>query len=210
MLRFRPLHLLAVSALAASVASVASCSSSDTEGTGGGHQGPPGGPLSGAADTHCGATVQPTDPAACMGGTGGAGQGGGAGEGGAADDDDDEYGATLFNTEGDDDECKYHVKIATTPIYENEDVTLTVTLTNKTDGSPATSAETAAELFLNETHPAPNSNQSVEETAPGVYRIGPVRFDAPGRWTARFHFYEDCVDGETSPHGHAAFFLDVP
>ena len=48
------------------------------------------------------------------------------------------------------------------------------------------------------------------ETSPGTYTYGPIRFDASGKWTVRFHLYEDCVDGDTSPHGHAAFFVTVP
>jgi hypothetical protein len=43
-----------------------------------------------------------------------------------------------------------------------------------------------------------------------VFQGGPLRFDRSGRWVVRFHFYEDCNDGESSPHGHIAFFVDVP
>ena len=38
-----------------------------------------------------------------------------------------------------------------------------------------------------------------------------VRFDAKGRWTVRFHLHEECADeAPDSPHGHIAFFIDVP
>jgi hypothetical protein len=46
---------------------------------------------------------------------------------------------------------------------------------------------------------------------PGTYSVGPVRFDQAGRWFVRFHFYETCSDApEDSPHGHVAFWVDVP
>jgi hypothetical protein len=198
------------------------CGSSSTEGTGGGHAGPPGGPISGAADAHCGPQVQPTSQAACTAsGTGGAGGTGagtggaggtGAGTGGAGggDEDTSDYGATMVGSEGDDDECKYHLKWTSTPIYENEDVTFTLTITSKVDGSPATEANPEAEVFLNEIHPAPEAGEATEGPS-GTYTIGPVRFDAPGKWTVRFHLYDECSElNEDSPHGHAGFYVNVP
>jgi hypothetical protein len=45
----------------------------------------------------------------------------------------------------------------------------------------------------------------------GTYTLGPLRFDKKGKWTLRYHIRGDCVDlTEDSPHGHVAFFLDVP
>jgi hypothetical protein len=64
---------------------------------------------------------------------------------------------------------------------------------------------------LTDKHPAPNSNTVSKETTPGTYVIGPVRFDAPGQWVTKFHFYESCSDVATdSPHGHVSFLLSVP
>ncbi len=162
-----------------------------------------GGPVDGAADTHCqGVTPVLTDPAVCDG------VGEGEGEGDAGDDD---YGATMFNTEGDDDDCKYHVKYSVSDVTEGADVTFTVTATKLADNdAPAAGANARAEVFLDDNHPAPNAGTATTEGDAGVYTITPVRFDAPGRWTVRFHFYENCVDSETSQHGHAAFFIDVP
>ena len=78
-------------------------------------------------------------------------------------------------------------------------------------GGPATGANVDIEAFLSDTHPAPNSGVHTTEGPPGTYHIGPVRFDAKGRWTVRFHLHEDCADeAADSPHGHVAFFLDVP
>jgi YtkA-like len=194
---------------------IAACSSSESiapvgTGGGGGH-GPPGGPVAGPADTHCGTTVQPTSEAACHGGAGGAGGSGGGHDHGAGGGGISDYGPTLYNAEGDDDDCKYHVNFTSTDIYENQDVIFTVTLTQKSDGAPATGASPDAEVFLSDTHPAPNTDWKPLEDTPGVYKLGPIRFDAPGKWTVRFHFYESCSDGsEESPHGHVAFYVDVP
>jgi hypothetical protein len=158
--------------------------------------GPAGGPVSGAADVHCAGKAQQTDLSTCH-----------LQEDAGAPD----YGPTLYNSEGDDDDCKYHVKFTETPVRRNEHVTFTVTATTLTDGQPATGAAVLAEVFLNDTHPAPNSGQATTEKSGGVYGIGPIVFDAAGRWTVRFHLHEDCQDAtEDSPHGHAAFFIDVP
>jgi len=204
------------------VLSGAACSSSDTStgstgSTGaGGAKGTPGGPIKGDPDKHCGTKSQVTNSASCkpaMGtGTGtstSTGAGGGTGAGGEAS----EYGETQINAEGDDDNCKYHLAWTSTDIYENTDVTFTVVTSTKTDSKPLVAGELELEAFLNDTHPAPNTTppQSVTETSPGTYKIGPVRFDAPGKWTVRFHIHEDCSDlTEDSPHGHVAYFVNVP
>jgi hypothetical protein len=157
--------------------------------------GPVGGPVTGVADTHCGATVVTTSQSACNGvGTPAAGE-----------------EEVRYNAEADDDDCKYHVKFSATPVTANADVTLTATVTRKSDGQPATDADADVEAFLSETHPAPNSGTTTQETAAGTYVIGPVRFDASGRWTVKFHLYESCSDVlEASPHGHVSFYLQVP
>jgi hypothetical protein len=129
-----------------------------------------------------------------------------------------DYGATMFGTQGDDDDCKYHVSYTASPLCENNGTYFVVTATNIIDGSPVTKASTFAELCLSDTHPAPGidsrpptGSQQVVEGPPGTYTIGPVQFDAPGNWTVRFHFDEFCCDtGPVSPHGHAAFHVTVP
>jgi len=177
-----------------------------------------GGPVTGPADAHCaGKPAQVTSQSACHGGAGGgsssssssssSASSSGSGAGGM---DMADYGPTLNNAEGDDDDCKYHVKFTASDIAQNKDVTFTVVATNKTDGKPTTGAQTLAEVFLSDTHPAPNSGQKVTESPSGTYTVGPVRFDAPGKWTVRFHFFDACDDGETSPHAHIAFFVEVP
>ncbi len=187
---------------------VAACSTSSSPGS------PtcasPGGPATGAADAHCtgdaGPIVQSTSPAACH-------PDAGLPDGGAQECP---YGPTMLNTEADDDDCKYHVTWSSTPICENQDVTFTVTATHKTDGSALTGANGVIEAFTGNqpctsNHPAPNSNQATTEGPPGTYKIGPVRFDVSGQWTVRFHFFQDCDDvTPDSPHGHAAFLVNVP
>ena len=191
----------------AGLLSGAACSSSGTDTTG------TGGPVEGPADTHCGTKSQPVNAASCNpppgGGTTGTstGAGGTTGAGGQAS----EYGTTLPNAEGDDDDCKYHVAWTATRIAQNTDVTFTAVISGKADGKPLAVGDVDIEAFLTDTHPAPNSDTVITESPTGTYKMGPIKFDAPGKWTVRFHIHEDCVDlTEDSPHGHVAFFVNVP
>src|SRR5580704_9392308 len=192
----------------ATLALAAACSTSNGGGnTGGastgttGSGGFGGGPVPGAADMHCkGVTPQPTDQSVCLDTTlPDAGSTGGGGSGGAAP----EYGATMYGTEGDDDDCKYHVTWKSTPMGLNTNVTFTVSAIYLTNGSPnppectgcpVTGANTIAEVYLNDMHPAPNAPTVTTESPKGTYEIGPIVFDAPGTWTVRFHFFENCAD----------------
>ena len=66
-----------------------------------------------------------------------------------------------------------------------------------------------AEIFFGDSRAAPETAPAVE-TTPGRYTIANARFLNSGRWTVRFHFHELCADTlDDSPHGHAAFFVDV-
>jgi hypothetical protein len=171
------------------------CSSSD------GPSGATGGPVPGAQDSHCslpdgGLMAQVVDLSTCHL---------------DADAGAPVYGPTNFNSSANDDDCKYHVSFTATPIQENLNVTFTVLAAYLTDNTPATGASTLAEVYLNDTHPAPNSGQATTEPSPGIYQIGPIVFDSPGQWTVRFHLHEECQDAtDDSPHGHAAFFIAVP
>jgi hypothetical protein len=163
--------------------------------------------VAGPADTHCaGKPVVVASQAAChvVADAGGADADAGAGE--ATPD----YGETLYGSEGDDDDCKYHVSWQSTAVAVGNDVTLSIVATNRNDSSVLAGAKPFAEVFLDDTHPAPNSGAKTTETSPGNYLIGPVRFDVAGKWTVRFHFHDECGDGEESPHGHVAFFANVP
>jgi hypothetical protein len=179
-------------------------------GCGSDNNGPTGGPVTGALDTHCkdvDGGVIATVVGECMMGTEPVDAAAPEPDGGAPTSD---YGDTLFNGEGDDDDCKYHVKWTATAIRAKSNVTFDVTLTKLADMTPATGAGVRAEIFLTETHPAAPP-PAATESAGGTYAVGPINFDTAGDWTVRFHFYESCNDApEDSPHGHAAFFVHVP
>jgi hypothetical protein len=127
---------------------------------------------------------------------------------------DPEYGATMYNSSGNDDDCKYQTAWWSSPIVENGNTTLYFTALHTVDGTPATGANVYAEVFLpSANHLSPSTNPPVQETPPGsgVYTIGPVVFDQPGMWTVRFHLNEECLDIlPDSPHGHAAYYVNVP
>jgi len=135
----------------------------------------------------------------------------------AADDtgspgNDEEFGV-YYGRETDDDDCKYHVSFTNTCIKLNQDVTFTVELTRKSDGKAAPGALPAnPEIYMEaDGHPSPSNAIKAPESPPGTYAIGPIKFDRPGRWVVRFHFFETCSDiPEDAPHGHAAFYIDVP
>jgi hypothetical protein len=204
---------------------------------------PAGAPTPGAGDAHCvGVTPQTVNGASCSIDDAGSTPSDDAGlttsddaaEGGAVNVEagapptpgpcdengtDGAYGSTLYGTEGDDDDCKYHVSYTASPICENNGTYFVVTANYLTrDSAPLTGASTFAELCLSNTHPAPaidarppSGDQQVVEGPPGTYTVGPLQFDAPGIWTVRFHFNEFCCDvADNSPHGHAAFHVTVP
>jgi len=188
----------------------------------------------GPADDHCdGQPDGVSDPAACTaepdtdGNAGASGDGGEPdGAGGAPDCNqthDVDYGETLFNSSGKDDDCKYQVSWTSTPIRKGQNVTFTVTTSNLVTGEPlgripsqaaGASALSRVEPYIpcEPSHLPPTADLSapITEKTPGVFEVGPLVFDKSGRWAVRFHFYEECLDSETSPHGHAAFFVDVP
>jgi hypothetical protein len=187
----------------------------------------PGSVATGAADTHCvGVTPQSVSGASCSISDAGASSDDAGSQDagpqltpGQCGESGPDYGATMYGTQGSDDDCKYQVSYTTTPICENDGTYFIVQATSLTNpGAPVTGACTFAELCLSDTHPAPaidyrppTGSQKVVEGPPGTYTVGPVQFDAAGKWTVRFHFNELCCDvvGD-SPHGHAAFFVNVP
>ncbi len=138
-------------------------------------------------------------------------------DGGGADTTSAEpYGPPMYGSAAYDDDCKYYLSWVSTPIKENTDTYFTVTAIRLADGKPASCAGMRADVSLTLTHGAPPPPKAAPEIAPGVYKVGPIRFDAPGNmpghyWTVRFHLYEACNDSpEDSPHGHAAFYISVP
>jgi hypothetical protein len=222
----RSRHLAVVTGICTVLTLVVACSTS-SEGKGNDSGEPeagnctsPGGPVAGAQDMHCdsdaGPTVQVVDQAACTGAApssdasaGGGDDGGGDADGGCLGG----YGPTMFNQSGADDDCKYDVQWTSTPVCEGQPTYFTVTATYRVDHTPVTGAYPVPDVVLNCAHPIPNTPRYVDpspETSPGVYTVGPIVFDQPGRWVFRFHFFEHCNDVPASPHGHAAFFVDVP
>jgi hypothetical protein len=213
----RAAFLLAVGAAAGT-----GCSSgggnNNNDGSSNGDAGPVGGAVAGAADMHC---VSPDggqiakSVGACLTDTGGTDAGhvhdtdaAAPDSGGGATSD---FGETMFNAAGDDDDCKYHISWTSTPVRLDNDVTFTVHITRLDNGLAVTGADIQIEAFLTAIHPTPSVNIATTELGGGSYNVGPVRFDQAGMWTVRFHIDEMCSDApEDSPHGHAAFFVGVP
>jgi hypothetical protein len=188
-----------------------------------------GGSVVGPQDNHCqlpdgGQIIQPTTPAGCTSMVAPAGGDDGGGDSGdPCPGDMNAYGAVMYNTWGSDDDCKYDVSWQSTPICKGQPVYFTVIATNRTDGSPLLGVETGGtfvtanprpDVVLDCTHPIPNTpapRDPSPEVTPGTYVVGPIVFDESGDWVFRFHFNEECVDiADDSPHGHAAFHIQVP
>ncbi len=193
----------------------------------------PGGPVTGPEDQHCyesdgGAIIQPTSTPGCYAdaaapspgddGGGGGDDGGGMDAGDIGNCGDSDYGATEYNDHGSDDDCKYDVQWTSTPICLNQPAYFTVIVTKRTDGSALTGANPRPDVVLSCDHPVPNgpdgkptARAQSPEVAPGTYVVGPIVFDKSGKWVFRFHFNEECLDiSAESPHGHAAFWVNVP
>lgn len=169
--------------------------------------------VAGNPDTHCGGNYVKVDQAACTAAPSDDDAGTGDDtDGGASGGDDNDYGDTLFGSDGYDDDCKYHVSWTSSPVTENAGVTFRVTIAYATDNTPVTGIATTTyiESYLDENHPAGTKNTTTVESPPGVYGIGPVTFPSAGHWTVRFHIAGGCTDSDNSPHGHAAFYVNVP
>lgn len=120
---------------------------------------------------------------------------------------------TLHGNEGDDDQCKYHVMVAVDGTAKNQDVYFTLHATNLGDGSLVKDNDPtpALDLFLTASHMPMQTNVKSTMTSPGTFKVGPVRFDQCGEWTARFHFFNHCgQDFADSPYANIAFFMNVP
>lgn len=196
--------------LASMAALGAACS--DDDGGGGGECIGGEGAVAGAADAHCvaedGSAITQVIGMCVTGGE-------------AAEEEEEheheegeEEHAILFGREADDDDCKYHVRFENTCVALNEPVTFTLSLTRKFDGTPGAGTMPAyPEVFLADdpSHISPSNDITAREGPAGTYAIGPIVFDQSGRWVIRFHYFESCSDlPEDSPHGHVAFYIDVP
>jgi hypothetical protein len=124
--------------------------------------------------------------------------------------------AVQNNSEADDDDCKYHVRWTSTPIYRAMPVTFTVTVVNKVNNTPIpfppnASFGVAGVLASDDTVVLPNTSPMQMLGANGTWTFGPVRFDTAGDWKVTVHIREECSDNlEDSPHGHVTFLVRVP
>jgi hypothetical protein len=187
------------------------------------------GPVAGPASTHCvagdGSPVVQAIGVCLSGGEGaeeeheheGEGDAGEEHEGDAGEEHEHEEGEEHepnFGNSADDDDCKYRVSFTNSCVAVNQPVTFTLSLTRKLDNQPGSGTNPAyPEVFLESdpTHISPSNDITATEGPAGTYAIGPVVFDVPGRWVIRYHYFEDCSDvAADSPHGHAAFYIDVP
>ena len=196
-----------------------------------------GGPVEGPEDMHCVSDsgkqiVQPIGQCNADGsGAGGSDGGGdvtGAGGAGGHDEhehehadggtdsgaDDDESYTIHYGSKAADDDCKYDVSFSTTCLEVGKNVTLGLTLRQRATGNPGNGGHPdSPEIFLADkpSHISPSNSIKATEGPLGTYQIGPIVFDEPGRWVVRFHYFESCSDiPEDSPHGHVAFYVDVP
>jgi hypothetical protein len=184
---------------------------SDDDGGGGGECIGGEGAVAGAADDHCVAedgTAITQVIGICV--TGGEA----AEEGEEHEHDEAEEHPILTGREADDDDCKYHVRFENTCVARDEPVTFTLSLTRKFDGMPGAGTMPAyPEVFLADDPSIISLSNDItaREGPPGTYEIGPIVFHQSGRWVIRFHYFETCSDlPEDSPHGHVAFYIDVP
>ena len=175
--------------------------------------GPVGGAVADGGDMHCmpNGTLVAQPVGLCLSDNADGGQADDGGADAAAASTGVDYGATLYGSEGYDDDCKYHVSWTSTPIRKDASVTFTVTVEQLDPPGPATGADVYAEVFLSPTHPSLSIPKTTEAAGSGVYQISNIVFNASGLWTVRFHMFEMCSDAnEDSPHGHAAFWIQVP
>lgn len=137
----------------------------------------------------------------------------GAGDDADEEDEEEEEHPILTGREADDDNCKYHVRFENTCVAVGEPVTFTLSLTRLFDNAPGTgTVPSNPEIFREEDgRPSPSNDITATEGPAGTYEIGPVVFDAPGRWVVRFHYFDNCSElPADSPHSHVAFYIDVP
>jgi len=198
-----------------------------------------GGPVAGVEDAHCiddsGKDIVQSVGKCVHGDPGSGGSGGETGEhghAGAGDADHDHAGAggagagheheeggeepyeVRYNDHAADDDCKYDTSFSTSCLEVNKPVTLTLKLRERATGDFGKGATPdSPEIYLadNPQHISPSLGITATEGPSGQYAIKGVVFDVPGRWVVRFHYFEECSDVPAdSPHGHVAYYLDVP
>jgi hypothetical protein len=160
-------------------------------------------PTSTCAADDGGRVTQVVNQAAC--------EAGDAGSDSESDAGPADFGATNCGTEADDDDCKYHAKVTATPIVLDKNVTFTVKLNAVVGGAAVTgNALNDMDQYTETGNHIGPTTATFSESTPGTYTSSPVRFDRSGRWVIRFHIREQCADTPDSPHGHVAFYVDIP
>jgi len=109
-----------------------------------------------------------------------------------------------------DDSCKYDLAFSTTPITRGADVEFPLTATSRDDAAFVGGAQPVVEVTPPTGTPLPTSGQQWSEDPGGFYRVGPVRFDEPGRWRVTVRLFPQCSTLGASPRAQATFWLDVP
>jgi len=210
------------------------CATESTDDPGGATCTSEGGPVAGPADDHCVAEdgdqiTQPiglcTDGAAGASGNDGGGGAAGSDAGGHGGEDEHEHEhehdeggeepyEVRYGSRAADDDCKYDARFTNTCIVVGKPVTFSLSLRQRKTGNPGSGAHpNSPEIFLadNPSHISPSNSIKATESPLGTYQIGPIVFDVAGRWVVRFHYFEECSDvPPDSPHGHVAFYVDVP
>ena len=88
--------------------------------------------------------------------------------GGGTPDAGTDYGATMYNTGGNDDDCKYVVNWSATPIAPEEDVTFTVAVVNTVDRHRRRGRiPMPRSICPLRTTSSPSTNPPVTESTPG-------------------------------------------
>src|SRR5579872_4760253 len=80
-----------------------------------------------------------------------------------------QYGVTMYNSSGSDDDCKYNVNWQSTTVKENVGVTFYMNALRRADGQPAKGANVVLEVFLNSSHPTPTNDIPNTELGDGSY-----------------------------------------
>jgi hypothetical protein len=176
------------------------------------------GPVAGSADNHCvdssGAPITQTIGMCTTDGTSMGTATGSTGTSMGGQTTGTQDFVVRYSNAANDDDCKYSVSFQNSCVALNTPVTFTVNLKRKADGSAATGADpNSPEIYMADdaSHISPSNNIKAPEGPAGTYAIGPIVFDKSGRWVVRFHFFESCSDvPDDSPHGHVAFYIDVP
>src|SRR5579859_2290476 len=178
-------------------------------------------PVDAVASGSSGGDDSAVEAATAMAGDAAAGDDAGGDAGNDSNCGETGYGVTNYGTSAADDDCKYDVSWTSTPVCRTGNVYFMVTVKKRAgadggaatpDGPPLTGASVSAEVVHSDCVTiALNATQTTVEQGDGVYKVGPIVFGKSGQWSVRFHLNGCCSDElPDSPHGHVAFWVNVP